>query len=111
MLACPPGDDELLFASGARKAGSCEHCRNRLWLPLLAASGIVKHGETPPFGMHGLRRAGISLWIKNGATTKQARTWARRAGILATRDVHGRPWREFQDEQSAARAAEQVLLS
>ena len=52
-----------------------------------------------------------SLWIKNGATPKQAQTWAGHASIQTTWDIYGHLWREFQDEQSAARAAEQILLS
>ena len=64
-----------------------------------------------PFGMHDLRHAGISLWIRNGATPKQVQTWAGHASIQTTWDIYGHLWREFQDEQSAARAAEQILLS
>ena len=111
MLACPPSEDRLLFANGAGKAESYANHYNRLWLPLLVAAGIIKEGETPPFGMHGLRHAGISLWIRNGATPKQVQTWAGHAGIQTTWDIYGHLWREFQDEQSAARAAEQILLS
>jgi integrase len=61
--------------------------------------------------MHSLRHAGIWLWIKNGATPKQVTTWAGHASIQTTCDIYGHLWREFQDEQSAARAAEQILLS
>lgn len=111
MLACPPSEEDLLFANGAGKAESYANYYNRLWLPLLTAAGIIKEGETPPFGMHSLRHAGISLWIKNGATPKQVQTWAGHASIQTTWDIYGHLWREFQDEQSAARAAEQILLS
>jgi len=84
MLACPPSGDELLFANGAGNAESYANYYNRLWLPLLVAAGIIQEGETPPFGMHSLRHAGISLWIKNGATPKQVQTWAGHASIQTT---------------------------
>ena len=49
--------------------------------------------------------------VRNGATPKQVQTWPGHAGIQTTWDIYGHLWREFQDEQPAARAAEQILLS
>lgn len=111
MLACPPSKNELIFGNGVGNVESYANYYNRLWVPLLVAAGIIEDGEMPPFGMHSLRHAGISLWIKNGATPKQIQTWAGHASIQTTWDIYGHLWREFQDEQSAAKAAEQALLS
>ncbi|UJQ94102.1 tyrosine-type recombinase/integrase [Mariluticola halotolerans] len=111
MLACPASEEDILFANGIGKVESYANYYNRLWVPILMAAGIIKEGETPPFGMHSLRHAGISLWIKNGATPKQIQTWAGHASIQTTWDIYGHLWREFQNEQAAAKAAEQALLS
>ncbi len=70
MLACPPSQDDLLFANGVGKIESYANYYNRLWIPILVAAGIQT-------------------------------TW----------DIYGHLWREFQDEQTAAKAAEQVLLA
>lgn len=111
MLTCPPSKDGLIFGNGIGKVESYANYYNRLWVPLLIASGVVKEGDTPPFGMHSLRHAGISLWIKNGATPKQVKTWAGHASIQTTWDIYGHLWREHQDERKAAKAAEQALFS
>ncbi len=111
MLACPASEENILLANGIGKVESYANYYNRLWKPILMAAEIIKEGETPPFGMHGLRHAGISLWITNGATPKQVQTWAGHASIQTTRNIYGHLWREFQNEQAAAKAAERALLS
>ena len=111
MLACPPSPDDLLFPNGAGKVENYANQYNRLWVPLLISAGIIREGETPPFGMHSLRHAGISIWIKNGSTPKQIQAWAGHASIQTTWDIYGHLWREIPDEQAAAVSAERLLLS
>ena len=111
MLACPASEEDILFANRIGKVESYANYDNRLWIPILMAAEIIEEGESAPFGMHGLRHAGNSLWITNGATPKQVQTWAGHASIQTTWDIYGHLWREFQNEQVAAKAAEQALLS
>ncbi|MCY6379345.1 tyrosine-type recombinase/integrase [Hoeflea prorocentri] len=111
MLSCPSNQDALVFGNGVGKVESYANLYNRLWVPLMVSANIIKEGDKPLFGMHSLRHAGISLWIKNGATPKQVKTWAGHASIQTTWDIYGHLWREYQDERNAAKAAEQALFS
>ena len=110
LLACPQNDNDLLFPNGAGKVEGYSNYYHRLWRPLLTEAGLITGEENTPFGMHALRHAGISLWIQNGATPKQVQTWAGHASIQTTWDIYGHLWREFEDEQSAARASEKLVL-
>ena len=100
----------LLFPNGAGNVESHANHYNRLWAPLLIRAGLMDEGDTPPFGMHSLRHAGVSLWIKNGSTPKQVQRWAGHASIQRTGDIYGHLWRELQDEQAPASASERLLL-
>lgn len=111
LLACPPSSKDLLFPNGAGNVESYANFYRRVWIPLLIEADLMETGAKPPFSIHDLRHAGISLWIGNGATPKQVQAWAGHASIQTTWDIYGHLWRELQDEQAAARAAEQVLLS
>lgn len=110
LMACPSNEHDLLFPNGAGKVESHANHYNRLWILLLIRAGLIAEGDTPPFGMHSLRHAGVSLWIKNGSTPKQVQRWAGHASIQTTWDIYGHLWRELQDEQAAANASERLLL-
>lgn len=109
LLQCPSGDAGLVFPNGAGNVESYANLYHRLWIPLLSDAGLKREAEPPPFSIHSLRHAGISLWIRNGASPKQVQTWAGRASIQTTWDIYGHLWREHRDEQAAANASEDAL--
>lgn len=109
LLKCPSGGERLIFPNGAGNVESYANLYHRLWIPLLEKAELLKDGELPPFSIHSLRHAGISLWIRNGASPKQVQTWAGHASIQTTWDIYGHLWREHQDEQAAANASENAL--
>jgi integrase len=110
LIACPASDENLVFPNGAGKVENYHNIYNRLWIPLLTNAKVMKPGEQPPFSPHSLRHAGISLWIKNGASSQQVQRWAGHASIHTTWDIYGHLWRDLPDEQAAAAAAERSVL-
>jgi len=91
---------------------------NRLWIPLMEAAGLVTEtveGDgsrklTPFFSHHTLRHVAASIWIKNGASPKQVKTWAGHSRISTTFDIYGHLWQDPEDDQLIARAGEALLL-
>lgn len=118
MLACPKGDDRLLFPNGIGRVATYANLWNRFWVPLMTSANLVRMVEdeagakrpVPLFGPHMLRHVGISLWIEDGATPKHIQTRAGHSSIKTTMDIYGHLWVDVIDEQAAAAASERSIL-
>lgn len=56
--------------------------------------------KRPKYGMHALRHAAASLFIEQGLSPKQVQTVLGHATIAMTYDVHGRPFKDAEDDHT-----------
>lgn len=104
-LRCPPGKLGLAFPNGV---GGVQHHSNllrRRYHPAQAAAGIAK-----PFGLHALRHAAASAWIKQGIDLKRLSTWMGHSSVQITLDTYGHLIADRQGDAQLAAAAHRELL-
>lgn len=97
-LACPIGDMGLVFPNTKGGVQVYQHLLRRKFFPLQIAAGICDEvGKTdegepvmkPRYGLHALRHAAASAWIKQRIDLKRLQTWMGHASIAMTLDVYG----------------------
>ena len=118
VVASPNSPLNLAFPNGAGNVESYANIYNRIWCPLMLASGlattrITEKGTqriTPDFGIHTLRHSCVSLWIESTATPKQVMTWAGHASIQFTMDVYGHLWDDPALEQQIVASIARAFL-
>lgn len=97
-LACPIGELGLAFPNTKGGVQIYQHLLRRKFFPLQIAAGICDEvGKTeegapilkPRYGLHALRHAAASAWIKQRIDLKRLQTWMGHASIAMTLDVYG----------------------
>lgn len=75
---------------------------------------VDAHGEViwrPQYGLHSLRHAAASAWIKRGIDHKRLQTWLGHASIKTTMDRYGHMLTDAQADATLAAGAEAALLA
>jgi integrase len=104
-LRCPPGELGLAFPNGE---GGVQHHSNllrRRYRPAQQAAGIKQ-----PFGLHALRHAAASAWIKQGIDLKRLSTWMGHSSVQITLDTYGHLIADPQGDEALAASAHAGLL-
>lgn len=83
-LRCPKGELGLAFPNGHGGVAHHSNVLRRQYQPAQAAAGIVK-----PFGLHALRHAAASAWIKQGIDLKRLSSWMGHSSVQITLDTYG----------------------
>ena len=110
LVSAPASSQGLVFATGIGSVESYANIYHRLWVPLMAAAGLLDHEGGPLFALHALRHVACSLWIEQGATPKQVTTWAGHASIQFTMDRYGHLWADTDADQAITAAVQRSLI-
>ena len=120
-LRCPPSDLNLVFPNERSKPAS-QHRIIAQFLAVQVAAGIAIDArpvspnlETPVwkprYGLHSLRHAAASAWIKRGIDLKRLQVWIGHATIQLTIDTYGHLITDAQGDAALASGAEAALLA
>ncbi|MEG3089525.1 tyrosine-type recombinase/integrase [Sphingomonas sp. PB4P5] len=119
-LRCPASPTKLLFPNGRGKPMS-QHSITSLFTAVQVAAGLAldsgqvdAKGETiwkPRYGLHTLRHAAASAWIKQGIDLKRLQVWIGHATIQLTIDTYGHLITDAQADAALAGGAETALLA
>jgi len=119
-LKCPPSDLGLVFPNG-RKHPMTQHGIIDCFLTLQVAAEIAtdsgkRDGEgaivwKPRYGLHALRHAAASAWIKQGIDLKRLQVWIGHANIQLTLDTYGHLIADAQADAALAGGSEAALLA
>ena len=105
-LRCPKTLYGLVFPSPEGKVWSYHNLMNRSFWPMQVSAGVSepklsKEDGLPiwdedcnevmqaKYGLHALRHAAASLWIKEGIDLKRLKTWMGHASVQTTIDTYG----------------------
>lgn len=104
-VKCPKGELGLAFPNG--KGGVAHHSNilRRQYRPTQTAAGIVK-----PYGLHSLRHAAASAWIKQGIDLKRLSAWMGHSSVQITLDTYGHLIADDQGDAVIANASLKGLL-
>jgi integrase len=103
-LACPKGELDLVFPTGAAGVESHSNLLSRVFWPIQVAAGVTKIVDGQPdakFSLHALRHAAAALWIEQGLSPKRVQTLMGHASIQQTFDEYGYLFEARDDDQSA----------
>jgi integrase len=121
-LACPKGELDLAFPTGAGGVESHGNILSRVFWPIQVAAGVVvmrdgKDDEGKPikvpdakFSLHSLRHAAAALWIEQGFGPKKIQTLMGHASIQQTFDLYGYLFEDHEDDSKAMAEIEARLL-
>ena len=108
-LACPPGELNLAFPTGAGTVESHANICNRGWYPAQIDAGVTYEGGAK-YGLHGLRHFYASWAIEQGFSPKRVQALFGHSSIQMTFDVYGHLFPSLEDDHAKFDAAETVLL-
>ena len=120
-LRCPPCDLDLVFPNGEGRPIHVNNLREYRWEPILKAVGAatptgrkdVKGREIweHKYGLHDLRHACASRWIKQKIDLKRLTTWLGHSSVQITLDIYGHLIKDEQEDATivAASAAELMV--
>jgi integrase len=103
-LRCPISKLDLVFASPSGGVLNYKNFMVRRFLPMLEQAGVKR------IGLHGLRHAAASAWIKQGVDLKRLQTWMGHGSIQLTIDRYGHLLKDEGRDAALAAAAERELL-
>lgn len=119
-LQCPPSDLNLVFPNG-RLHPMTQHGIINCFLRLQIAAGIALNGGKldergaptwkPRYGLHSLRHAAASAWIKQGIDLKRLQVWIGHANIQLTLDTYGHLITDARADAALALGSEAALLA
>jgi len=119
-LKCPPSDLGLVFPNG-RKHPMTQHSIIDCFLALQVAAQVAvdsrkRDGEgaiiwKPRYGLHALRHAAASAWIKQGIDLKRLQVWIGHANIQLTLDTYGHLITDAQADAALAGGSEAALFA
>jgi integrase len=104
-LRCPHSPLGLAFPAPEGGIQDYKHFMVRRFLPMQEKAGI-----SPPHGLHSLRHAAASAWIKQGIDLKRLQTWMGHGSIQLTLDVYGHWLKDEGQDAALAAAAQKELL-
>jgi integrase len=108
-LACPIGELDLVFPTGAGRVESHGNILARVFWPIQIAAGVTANGDAK-FSLHALRHAAAALWIEQRLSAKRVQSLMGHASIQQTFDQYGYLFEARDDDQAAMAAIESNLL-
>lgn len=118
-LRCPIGDLDLVFPNTQGGVAEYVHVMRRRFRPLQVAAGVCeevgkdKNGEPllkARYGLHSLRHAAASAWIKQRIDLKRLQVWMGHASIAITLDTYGHLMADQEGDAALIAAAQAELL-
>jgi integrase len=109
-LACPKGEQDLVFPNGEGRVQYHINIHRRGPGPLQVAAGITTDPRHPKYGLHSLRHAAASLFIEQGFSPKRVQALMGHSTIQMTFDVYGHLWPAAADDQDAMTQLQARLL-
>ncbi|WP_336490358.1 tyrosine-type recombinase/integrase [Methylobacterium nigriterrae] len=121
-LACPKGEPDLVFPSGAGQVEYHSNIVHRGWYPTQLAAGVVimvdgkdeegRSAKVPQarYNFHALRHAAASMFIESRMTPKRVQTIMGHAAIAVTFDIYGHLFEDDEADQAAMRTIEERIL-
>jgi integrase len=119
-LRCPPSPTRLMFPNGRSKPMSQHSIIERFLAVQIEAGLAIDTGKVdaksntiwkPRYGLHSLRHAAASAWIKQGIDLKRLQVWIGHATIQLTIDTYGHLITDAQADAALAGGAETALLA
>ena len=126
-LQCPIGDLGLVFPNRDGRVQDYGHLLRRKFFPLQIAAGVcdgvtdaegnaVKDAKgnqvmQPRYGLHALRHAAASAWIKQRIDLKRLQVWIGHENIQLTLDTYGHLIADDAQDANLIAAAQADLLS
>ena len=109
-LTCPRGKLDLVFPNGQGNVETLQNLRERVFLPLQRAAGIVTADGKAKYGFHALRHAAASLFIAHlGWTPKRVQTVMGHSSIQMTYDRYGHLFSDPDADREAMQKLEAAL--
>lgn len=124
-LQCPKGDLGLVFPNGEGGVLDYSHLMKRRFNPLQVRAGVcdpVMEAGKPKmdkkghpvmcarYGLHSLRHAAASAWIKQRIDLKRLQTWIGHESIELTLDTYGHLIMDMEGDAALVAAAQAELL-
>ena len=119
-LRCPIGDLDLVFPNTQGGVAEYVHVMRRRFRPLQVAAGVCnevgKDRDGNPllkarYGLHSLRHAAASAWIKQRIDLKRLQVWMGHASIAITLDTYGHLIADAEGDADLALQASRDLLN
>lgn len=125
-LRCPQGELGLVFPNTVGGVQDYGHLLRRKFYPLQIVAGVcdaeVVDGESkldakgnpvmkPRYGLHALRHAAASAWIKQRIDIKRLQVWIGHENIELTIDTYGHLIEDPESDAALIAAAQDMLLS
>lgn len=99
QMACPPGDQNLVFPNGLGNVESIHNIHNRAWHPLQRHVGLVNAKGKALYTIHALRHFYASMLIDRGAPPKEVQIMLGHADIQTTMNIYGHLFEERKGER------------
>lgn len=124
-LQCPKGELELVFPNAAGNVQDYSHLLRRKFFPLQVAAGVCDpilidgkpkkdlEGNTvmqPRYGLHALRHAAASAWIKQRIDLKRLQVWIGHENIQLTLDTYDHLIEDAEEDSKLVEASLSELL-
>jgi integrase len=109
-LACPKGEQDLVFPNGEGRVQYHINIHRRGLGPLQVAAGITTDPRHPKYGLHSLRHAAASLFIEQSFSPKRVQALMGHSTIQMTFDVYGHLFPSAADDQAAMTQLQARLL-
>lgn len=120
-LRCPPSDLNLVFPNEAGRPIFPNNLREVRWLPVLKAIGAAtdtgkkdRKGRKVwdlKWGLHDLRHACASRWIKQKIDLKRLTTWLGHSSVAITLDIYGHLIKDEEEDAAIVAAASAELMA
>lgn len=120
-LRCPPSDQDLVFPNGAGRPMHVNNLREYKWEPVLKAVGAAtatgrkdKQGREifeHQYGLHDLRHACASRWIRQKIDLKRLTTWLGHSSVQITLDIYGHLIKDEGEDAAIIAAANAELMA
>lgn len=120
-LRCPPCDLDLVFPNGEGRPIHVNNLREYRWEPVLKAIGAatptgrkdVKGRDVweHKYGLHDLRHACASRWIKQKIDLKRLTTWLGHSSVQITLDIYGHLIKDEQEDAAIVAASVAELMT
>ena len=120
-LRCGPSDLDLVFPNGKGRPIHVNNLREYRWGPVLKAIGAATLTDRKDakgrevwehkYGLHDLRHACASRWIKQKIDLKRLTTWLGHSSVQITLDIYGHLIKDEQEDAAIVAASAAELLA
>ena len=106
------GISNLVFPNRRGNIETIQNLRERVFLPLQVAAGLVTEKGKAKYGFHALRHAAASLFIAHlGWTPKRVQAVMGHATIAMTFDLYGHLFEDPRADQEAMKKVEAAVVA